>query len=54
MINSKTLILLALVAFASAEDTHPINHDIVNDIKEKTDIWEPYDPHQNPLKDYSQ
>ena len=32
-------------------EKHPINHDVVNEIKEKTKSWVPYDPKSNPLKE---
>jgi len=39
---------------ASAAATHPINYEIVQDIKERTTSWEPHMPHENPLKDMTE
>ena len=40
-----TLLLIVLLVVGKAADTdHPINDNMVNDIKEKTKNWEPHSP----------
>jgi hypothetical protein len=41
-----------IVATALAQ-VHPVNEDLVNEIKEKTDRWEPLEPELNPLSNKS-
>jgi len=48
-----TLITLAISVMSITAADHPINNDIVDDIKDKTNKWQPYAPEDNPLKDYS-
>jgi cathepsin B len=42
----------SVAAFALAQE-HPINQDIINEIKEKTDLWTPAEVSQNPLRFYT-
>lgn len=49
----RKLVIIALATtLAVGENDHPINDDLVNEIKEKTNKWKPYEAHENPLKDY--
>lgn len=52
MIKSLLLVFFVVLALSKQND-HPINEDAVNDIKQKTIAWEPHNPDENPLKDYS-
>ena len=45
----KLTTLASAIAVALADVAHPINEDIVNEIKAKTDKWQPYEPTENPL-----
>jgi hypothetical protein len=45
-------VLFTFVGLVLTQD-HPINSDIVNDITDKTNLWIPYAPDENPLKDMS-
>lgn len=49
----KVLVYSGIALVATAEILHPINDDMVNDIKKKTDKWQPHEAEDNPLKDYS-
>lgn len=49
----KALTLLCIVIVGNAKKDHPINDDFVNEIKNKTNKWKPYDTKENPLKDLS-
>ena len=44
----KFVIIALLVAFAVAE-MHPVNHQIVAEIKEKATTWVPMEPEENPF-----
>ena len=44
----KIVTIGTIVALTSAT-THPINQDIVNEIKTKTSKWTAHEPHENPL-----
>lgn len=48
----KLVIIGTIAAFASAQ-RHPINPDIVNEIKSKADTWKAHDVETNPLKNLS-
>lgn len=39
----KALVYSGLVILTFAEVQHPINEDVVNDIKQKTDKWHPHE-----------
>jgi len=41
--------MVATIAFAS-EFIHPVNQDLVNEIKEKATTWSPMEVHENPLR----
>lgn len=41
-----------IAAFAFAQQ-HPINDDLVEEIKQKTNSWVPHSADENPLKDKS-
>ena len=45
----KLTTLATAVAATMADVVHPINDNIVTEIKEKTDKWQPYEPTENPL-----
>src|SRR5688572_18745234 len=49
----KLTTVAAAVALATADVVHPVNEDIVSEIKAKTDKWVPYEPSENPLKEKS-
>jgi hypothetical protein len=48
----KVAIAGTIVASALAQ-VHPINEDLINEIKEKTQKWIPADPSTNPLANKS-
>ena len=48
IINVVLVLLLALV-----KARHPINHDMVNEIRKLTHLWIPHHPEENPLRDFS-
>ena len=39
-------------AVALAQE-HPINEDIIAEIKEKTDLWQPAEVSENPMRFYT-
>lgn len=43
------LAVIGTLAASALAQIHPVNYDIVNEIKEKTDRWTPADPEHNPL-----
>jgi hypothetical protein len=47
----KLIVVGAVSLVASA--THPINEDIVKEIKEKATSWVPHEVSENPLANYS-
>lgn len=47
------MIILGTVATISLAAYHPVNEDIVKEIREKTDLWEPAEVDQNPLSQYA-
>ena len=47
----KLTTVASVVALTLADANHPVNEDIVKEIKEKTDLWEPVEPSENPFKD---
>ena len=47
----KLVVIGTVAAFAAA--THPINPDIVHEIKTKTSAWHVHEAHSNPLRDLS-
>ncbi len=46
MLKLATIGAVAITASA----THPINDDIVNEIKAKATTWTPFEAHLNPLR----
>jgi cathepsin B len=44
------LVVIGTIAAAAFGMTHPVNHDIVNDIKNKADSWTPFEVEANPLR----
>ena len=44
----KIVVVGTIALFASAK-YHPVNQDIVNEIKAKATTWVPYEAHENPL-----
>jgi cathepsin B len=48
----KLVIIGTIVALAAAS-SHPINKQIIADIRQRTHRWEAYDFETNPMKDYS-
>lgn len=42
---------LGTLAAAALAQVHPVNPDLVDEIKQKTDSWVPHDTESNPLKD---
>lgn len=54
MSQLKTLLILGVATVLNARTTdHPINDDIVKEIKNKTKAWTPYEPGENPLLNYT-
>jgi hypothetical protein len=49
----KLVIVGTIAAFAAATINHPVNKEIVEDIKQKTSQWVPMEPEENPLAQYS-
>ena len=49
----KIVVVGTIAAFVSAVTQHPINSDIVKDIRSKNTTWEPVDPQENPLNKLS-
>jgi cathepsin B len=47
------LVIVGTVATFAAAQQHPINPDIVNEIREKTTSWTPMAPEANPLSNLS-
>ena len=47
----KAAIIATLIALGNCESKHPINEEIVAEIKSMTQDWIPYEAHENPLKD---
>ena len=47
----KLIIIGTIAAFAAA--THPINENIVREIRSKTRAWKAHEPHQNPLSNWT-
>ena len=47
------LAVIGTVAATALAQVHPVNEDIVNEIKEKTQRWVPADPETNPLANKS-
>lgn len=45
--------LVILGSVAAAAVAHPISLEMANKVKESASTWEPYAPHENPLKDLS-
>jgi C1A family cysteine protease len=45
----KLVVIGTIAAFASAQLRHPVNTQIVNDIKQKASTWFPSEVDQNPL-----
>lgn len=45
--------LVILGSVAAATIAHPISLEMANKVKESASSWEPYAPHENPLKDLS-
>lgn len=45
------LAVIGTVAASALGMTHPVNPDLVNDIKNKADSWTPFEPEHNPLKE---
>jgi len=43
------LAVIGTVATMALAKHHPINHDIVNEIKQKATTWIPHEVHENPL-----
>ena len=46
-------IILVVAACVSARAEHPVNTNIVNEIRSKTNKWVPADPETNPLSNLS-
>ena len=46
----KAAIIAALMALGNCESQHPINEDIVAEIKSSTQDWIPYEVDENPLR----
>jgi cathepsin B len=49
----KLAVVGTVAALATAKHHHPINHDIVNEVKAKAQTWTAHEAHENPLKDMS-
>ncbi len=48
----KLVIIGTIAAFAAAQ-VHPINPDIVEEIKQKTTLWRAHEAHLNPLRHWT-
>ena len=49
----KKLVIIGTIALSAfAEPDHPVNDDIVNNIKQQNQ-WQPYETNENPFKDFS-
>lgn len=46
------LVIIGTIAAAAAA-MHPVNQEIVDRIKSSASTWEPYEPNENPLKDFT-
>lgn len=46
------LVIIGTVAAAAAA-MHPVNQEMVEKIKSTATTWTPYEPHENPFKDFS-
>jgi hypothetical protein len=47
------LVIIGTIAALASASSHPINSQIVKDIKERTNRWQPHDIESNPLKNHS-
>ncbi len=47
------LVIVGTIAALAAAQSHPVNENIVNDIKQKTSLWQPMNPSENPLANKS-
>jgi len=47
------LIIVGTIAATAFAIDHPVNENVVNDIKSKTTKWTPMDPSENPLSNLS-
>src|SRR5687767_2973728 len=47
------LAVVGTVAAVASATNHPINADVVNQIKEKATSWVPFEAHENPLANLS-
>jgi hypothetical protein len=47
------LAVVGTVALMASAKHHPVNHDIVNEIKAKATTWVPHEVHENPLSKLS-
>lgn len=47
------LAVLGSVAALATAHYHPVNEDLVNEIKAKADTWVPLEVHENPLSNFS-
>ena len=45
----RLIVIGTVAAFTAATNSHPVNEDIVNEIKEKATTWEPMEVEENPL-----
>ena len=43
------LVIVGTIATLATAIYHPVNNDLVADIKEKADTWTPFEVHENPL-----
>jgi hypothetical protein len=46
----KLIVVGTIVLAASANEHHPINKKIVEEIKKKTNLWTPHEVETNPLR----
>ena len=45
----KTVLITCAAVASVVMATHPVNTEITNDIKQKTQMWKPFEPNENPL-----
>jgi cathepsin B len=49
----KLVVVGTVIASALAQNPHPINHDIVEEIKQKATTWKPMEVEDNPLSKFT-
>jgi cathepsin B len=47
------LVVVGIIAAVASANSHPVNNEIVNAVRTRTNQWVTYDVEQNPLRNYS-